>query len=124
MLKFLLIGLGGFAGANLRYLLQLWTAQRWGAGFPYGTLIINVTGSFILGLFLALVTERLAVSPNWRFLIAVGLLGGYTTFSSFTVEALTLMEAGRWLPAFGYLAGNVAGGLLFAFLGMALARAL
>ena len=108
----------------LRYLLQLWTAQRWGAGFPYGTLIINVTGSFILGLFTTLVTERVVASPNWRFLIAVGLLGGYTTFSSFTVEALTLVQTGRWVAGSLYVAGNVLLGLLFAFAGIALARTL
>ena len=122
MTKFLLIGLGGFVGANLRYLVQQWAAVRWGANFPYGTLIANVTGSFILGLFLTLVTERISVSPNWRYLIAVGVLGGYTTFSSFTYEALNLAETGRWLPAFLYTVGNVALGLAFALLGIALAR--
>ena len=95
-----------------------------GASFPYGTMIINVSGSFILGFFITLVTERVAVSPNWRFLIAVGLLGGYTTFSSFTVETLALAQAGRWVPALLYLMGNVGLGLVFAFLGIALARAL
>jgi fluoride exporter len=124
MLKYLLIGIGGFAGANLRYLIQTWIAERWGASFPYGTLFINVTGSFILGFFIMLVTDRVVASPNWRFLIAVGLLGGYTTFSSFTVETLNLAQAGRWLPAGLYLAGNVVLGLVFAFLGMVLARAL
>ena len=124
MTRFLLIGLGGLVGANARYWLQQWAANRWGAAFPYGTLIINVSGSFILGFFIALVTERIAVSPNWRYLIAVGLLGGYTTFSSFTVETLTLAGSGRWLPALLYLGGNVGLGLIFAYLGMALARAL
>ncbi len=124
MAKFLLIGMGGFVGANLRYLLQLWTAARWGPSFPYGTLIINVSGSFVLGFFIALTTERIAASPNWRYLVAVGLLGGYTTFSSFTVETLTLAQAGRWLPALLYLFGNVGLGLLAALVGMTLARAL
>jgi fluoride exporter len=124
MLKYLLIGLGGFAGANLRYWFQTWAAERWGASFPYGTLLINVTGSFVLGFFVTLVTERIIASPNWRFLIAVGLLGGYTTFSSFTVETLALAQAGRWLPASFYLFGNVLGGLVAAFLGIILARAL
>lgn len=124
MADWLWIGIGGFVGANLRYLLQKWAAARWGASFPYGTLIINVTGSFILGLFITLVTERLVVAPNWRFAIAVGLLGGYTTFSSFTVETLALVQTGRWLAAGLYLAGNVLLGLVFAFLGMVLARAL
>ncbi len=124
MARFILIGLGGLVGANVRYWLQQWAANRWGPAFPYGTLIINVSGSFILGFFIALVTDRIAVSPNWRYLIAVGLLGGYTTFSSFTVETLTLVGSGRLLPALLYLGGNVGLGLIFAYLGMALARAL
>jgi len=124
MLKYLLIGLSAFVGADLRYLIQTWAAERWGASFPYGTLLINVTGSFLLGFFITLITERVVASPNWRYVIAVGLLGGYTTFSSFTVETLALAQAGRWLPASLYLLGNVGGGLICAFLGMILARAL
>ena len=124
MARFLLIGLGGLVGANVRYWLQVWTAGRWGSAFPYGTLIINVSGSFVLGFFITLVTSRATVSPNWRYFIAVGLLGGYTTFSSFTVETLTLAAGGRLLPALLYLCGNVGLGLVFAFLGMALARAI
>ena len=124
MTRILLIGMGGFVGANLRYLLQLWAVSHWGASFPYGTLIINVTGSFVLGFFLTLATEQIAASPNWRYLIAVGLLGGYTTFSSFTVETLALAQTGRWVPAVLYLGGNVGLGLLFAYLGIALAHAL
>lgn len=123
MLKFLLIGMGGFAGANLRYLLQLWTTTHWGLRFPYGTLIINVTGSFVLGFFLTLITERISVSPNWRYLIAIGLLGGYTTFSSFTVEAIGLLESGRWAAGLTYVGGSVILALLAAFAGVALARA-
>jgi fluoride exporter len=122
-MKPLWIGAGAFLGANLRYLLQTWTANRWGADFPYGTLIINVTGSLILGFFITLVTQRLAVSPEWRLFVAVGLLGGFTTFSSFSVEALNLMQTGRWLPAALYMAGNVGLGVLGAYLGVILARA-
>ncbi len=124
MSEFFWIGIGGFVGANLRYLLQKWTAEQWGASFPYGTLLINVTGSFILGLFITLVTERVAVAPHWRAGIAVGLLGGYTTFSSFTVETLSLIQGGRWLSAGLYLGGNVVLGLVFAFAGIIMARAL
>jgi fluoride exporter len=122
-MKPLWIGAGAFLGANLRYLLQTWTANRWGADFPYGTLIINVTGSLILGFFITLVTQRVAVSPEWRLFVAVGLLGGFTTFSSFSVETLYLLQSGRWLPAALYMAGNVCLGLLAAYLGVILARA-
>ncbi len=85
-MKYLILGLGGFIGVNLRYLLQTWAAGRWGPDFPYGTLLINVVGSFLLAVFVTLATTRLIVSPNLRLFVAVGLLGGFTTFSSFTVE--------------------------------------
>lgn len=124
MVEFLWIGIGGFLGVNLRYWLQAWAAGRWGTSFPYGTLIINVTGSLLLGFFLTLVTQRVVAPANWRLFMAVGLLGGYTTFSAFSVEALNLLQAGRWAAAAAYLFGNVFLGLAGAFLGMILARAL
>ncbi len=124
MLKYLLIGLGAFIGANARYALQTWVAARWGADFPYGTLIINISGSLILGFFVTLVTQRVAVPTEWRVFVTVGLLGGFTTFSSFSVETLNLVQMGRWLPALLYLTGNVVLGLIGAYLGMILARAI
>ena len=84
--KYLIIGLGGFLGANLRYLVGGWAAEKWGASFPFGTLLINVSGSFVLGLFLAAVTGRLSIDPHWRLFFAIGFLGAYTTFSSYTYE--------------------------------------
>jgi CrcB protein len=124
MLKTLLIGLGAFIGANARYALQTWAAARWGADFPYGTLIINVAGSLILGFFVTLVTQRVAIPAEWRVFVTVGLLGGFTTFSSFSVETLNLVQMSRWLPALLYLAGNVVLGIIGAYLGMILARAI
>ena len=124
MIEFLWIGIGGFVGVNLRYLLQNWAASRWGATFPYGTLIINVTGSLLLGFFVTLVTQRVVAPAHWRVFISVGLLGGFTTFSAFSVETLNLLQAGRWVSAGAYLFGNVLLGLAGAFLGMILARAL
>ena len=124
MMKPLWIGAGAFLGANLRYFLQTWTANRWGPGFPYGTLIINVSGSFILGFFITLVTQRVLVSAEWRAFVAVGLLGGFTTFSSFSVETLNLLQTGRWLAAAANLGGNVCLGLVGAYLGVILARAI
>jgi fluoride exporter len=122
-MKSLWIGVGAFLGANLRYLLQTWATNRWGPGFPYGTLVINVSGSLALGFFITLATQRMAVSPEWRAFVTVGLLGGFTTFSSFSVETLNLMQTGRWLPAALYVAGNVCLGVLGAYLGVILARA-
>jgi fluoride exporter len=123
-MRLLWIGAGAFLGANLRYLLQTWTASRWDPDFPYGTLIINVSGSLILGFFITFATQRVAVSPEWRLFIAVGLLGGYTTFSSFSVETLNMLQMGRLLPAMLYMTGNVALGLAAAYLGIVVARAL
>jgi CrcB protein len=123
LLKLFWIGLGGFCGANLRYMVQTWSADRWGSSFPYGTLIANVTGILILGFIVTLATQRVALSPNWRLFLTVGLLGGYTTFSSFTVETLNMMETGRWTASGVYLVGSVLLGLAGAYLGIVLARA-
>jgi CrcB protein len=86
-LPILAISLGGILGANTRYFLTLYIAERLGTAFPYGTLFINVTGSLIIGFFLTFVTERLTVDPLWRLFFATGFLGAYTTFSSYTFEA-------------------------------------
>ena len=124
MTSVIAIGLGAFIGANLRYWLQVALAARWGANFPYGTLLINITGSFALGLFVTLITTRWAASPHLYLFVAVGLLGGYTTFSSFTVETLVLLQSGRAWPGVLYLLGNVVIGLLAALGGIILARSL
>ena len=120
----LVIGLGAFIGANLRYLVQTWMAARFGPDWPAGTLVVNVTGSFVLALFVTLATTRLVVSPNLRLFIAVGLLGGYTTFSSYMVETLNLVQAGRWLPMAFYFLGNIGLGLIATIAGVIAARAL
>jgi fluoride exporter len=92
---FLWISLGAVAGANLRYWLSSLLA-RVTAEFPLGTLAINVTGSFVLGFFMAWTTERVLADPRWRLLIAVGFCGGYTTYSSFAYETFALIEKGQW----------------------------
>jgi CrcB protein len=122
--EYVWVGLGGFLGANARYALGMWVVGRLGSGFPFQTLIINVSGSFAIGVLLVLLTERLVVDPAWRLLLVVGFLGGYTTFSSYTFEALALVEAGEWLAALGYVVGSNGLGLLATALGMLLARAL
>jgi CrcB protein len=100
---FLAISLGAVVGANLRYWMSR-GALRWlGPVFPYGTLIINVLGSFVLGFFLIWTTERVTVDPRWRLLIAVGFCGGYTTFSSYAYESMSFLQQGQW----GLLAVNV-----------------
>ena len=79
---FLIISLGAILGANARYWLGGWAAEKFGPSFPYGTLIINVTGSLMLGFFMTLITDRFIVDPRWRLLVAIGFLGAYTTFST------------------------------------------
>jgi CrcB protein len=119
---FLWISVGAIAGANLRYLLSRWAARLISTSFPYGTLLINVTGSFLLGLFLAWTTERVLADPRWRLLIAIGFCGSYTTFSSYAFESVAYFEQGHWwLLATNFLSNNVLA-LLAVLAGAALAR--
>lgn len=123
MKEMLWIGVGGFAGANARYLLGTWIAERLGAGFPYGTFVINITGSFALGLLVALI-EGHGLSPVVRLSLAIGFLGAYTTFSTFTFETLRLIENGNALLAVTNAVGSLGVGLLAGLLGILLGRAL
>lgn len=120
----LAIAVGAAIGANLRYSLSLWAAQRWGASFPYGTLLVNVIGSFVIGFVLVLATTRLSLSEPMRLLIVTGLLGGFTTFSSLSFEAYTLITNGSWQAAGIYLAGSFGLGMIGVFLGAGMARLL
>ena len=124
MLDFLAISRGAIAGANLRYWMSRYAVRLLGPVFPYGTLAINVLGSFILGFFLVWTTERTIVDPRWRLLIAVGFCGGFTTFSSYAYETMTYFEQGQW----GLLTANFVSNNLLAYAGilagMALARVL
>jgi fluoride exporter len=118
----LAIGLGAAVGANLRYGLSIWAAQQWGTTFPYGTMLINVLGSCAIGLVMVLLTTRLAVGALWRPLIVTGLLGGFTTFSTFSYETYGLLVAGSWLAAGLNILGSVGLGMVGVFLGAGLAR--
>ena len=91
------IALGAVVGASARYFLSGFVARNFSTTFPYGTLVINLTGSFVLGFFLIYSTERVLVDPRWRLLVAVGFCGSYTTFSSYAFESFALMEQGQWL---------------------------
>ena len=82
MANIFIIGIGGFLGAISRYGVALWIGQRWGRNFPLGTFLINISGSFLIGLLMSLFTERFMVNPQWRLLFVVGFLGAYTTFST------------------------------------------
>jgi fluoride exporter len=94
---YLWVALGAVVGACLRFGLSRLVAKYLSADFPYGTLIINVTGSLVLGFFMIWTTERVLADLRWRWLIAIGFCGGYTTFSSFAFESMALFEEGRYL---------------------------
>lgn len=98
-LSYLIVGAGGFIGAIARYALAAWIGQRWGRSFPLGTFVINVSGSFLIGLLMYLSAEKLMINPQWRLLLVVGFLGAYTTFSTFEYETGRLFADGEWLIA-------------------------
>ncbi len=120
---FFLVGSGGFLGANVRYWLGGWIQARLGPAFPWQTLIINVTGSIIMGLFMGLMVSE-NWQPNWRLFFAVGILGGYTTFSTFSYEAITLIAERSYTYAFSYIFGSALLSVIGAWLGIVSARAL
>lgn len=96
-MNYLWIALGAVVGASARYFLSGLIARGFATTFPYGTLLINITGSLVLGFFLVFSTERVLLDPRWRLLVAVGFCGSYTTFSSYAFESFALMEQGQWL---------------------------
>jgi fluoride exporter len=121
-MPFVVIAAGGVLGANARYLVGLWAAERFGTMFPFGTLVVNVSGSLLIGFILALLSERFAINPLWRLFFATGFLGAYTTFSAYTWEAAELLRGGAWMLALVYLVGSVVAGMLGVLAGMALAE--
>ncbi len=121
-MRFLLIALFGALGTLARYGLQGIVQIRIGSTFPYGTLLVNLTGCFLLGLVGQLTLNRIIVPPEWRMAIAVGFFGGYTTFSSFGWETAKMFEAGEWLRASSYVAASVVFGLLLSVAGIRLAN--
>jgi CrcB protein len=118
------ISIGAIIGANARWIISRYAAKVLGPVFPYGTLLINVSGSFIVGFFMIWATERVLLDPRWRLLIVVGFCGAFTTFSSFAFETMAYFEQGQWaLMSANFLSNNVLC-LGAALAGMALARAL
>jgi len=99
METFIIIGVAGFIGANVRYLIGTWAAAQFGTGFPWGTLLINATGSTLLAMFLAWAGSRTGLDPRIRLFIAVGFFGAYTTFSTYANDSASLINSGMWLTA-------------------------
>jgi CrcB protein len=123
-LTLLVIGVGGVIGANARWKIGEWADQRTTGDFPWGTLLINLSGSLILGAFLTVVTERVAGRPLTRLLIATGMLGAYTTFSTFAYEVVRLVQHGDLLIAVAYVASSLVLGLAAVWAGIVSARSI
>lgn len=119
----LIVAAGGAVGAGLRHLTGV-AAMRWlGAGFPWGTLTVNILGCFLMGVFIELLAGRIQGSTELRLLIATGLLGGFTTFSAFSLDVAVLWERGEAGHAALYVAASVVFSILALFAGLALVRA-
>jgi CrcB protein len=99
MEKYIMVGVGGFLGAIARFWLAGLIYEKMGTRFPYGTFIVNISGSFLLGFFVTVLTERTQLSPIWRYLIPIGFIGGYTTFSTFEWETLAALRDGQMIIA-------------------------
>ena len=121
-MRILLIAIFGAVGTLARYGLQGIVQVRAGGAFPYGTLLINLTGCFLLGLIGQFTLNRMLISPDWRVAITVGFFGGYTTFSSFGWETAKMLEDGEWLRATTYVAASVFVGLFLSIAGIRLAN--
>lgn len=120
----LLVALGGAVGSVLRYLSGLVCARLMGTGFPWGTLFVNVTGSFLIGVFSEIIARRWGASPELRLFLVTGVLGGYTTFSAFSLDAAMLAEQGQWPSAIVYIAASLVLSGLGVVAGLALMRAI
>lgn len=121
-MKLFLIAVFGAIGTLARYGLQGVVQFRAGGAFPYGTLAVNLTGCFFLGLIGQFTLNRIVVPPDWRIAIAVGFFGGYTTFSSFGWETAKMLEDGEWLRAVTYVTASVVVGLFLSVAGIRLAN--
>lgn len=122
MERALLITLGGAIGTLLRYVISLMAARWLGAEFPYGTLIVNVSGSFIIGVVQQLGTEPLTIPDSTRLFLTTGMMGGLTTYSAFSYETARLMESGLWSQAWINIAVTTVICLSVCFLGMGVGR--
>lgn len=124
MYHFLLVAAGGALGSGLRHLTNLAALRLLGPGFPWGTLTVNLVGGFLMGVFVELLARRLGGSAELRLFVATGILGGYTTFSAFSLDFAVLYERGALAQAFGYVAASVVFSIAALFLGMWLAKSL
>jgi len=120
--KYMVVGIGGFIGAIARFWLGAYISNRMGTRFPYGTFVINCTGSFLIGFILTLLADRTHWSPNWRYLIPVGFIGAYTTFSTFEYETFRSIQDGELFMAGLNVALSVVVGFICVWLGTVAGR--
>ncbi len=121
MKMILAVGLGSFLGGISRYLITLLIQNKFLSTFPYGTLFVNISGCFLIGVVYAL-SDKGNVSPVWRLFLATGVMGGYTTFSSFSNETVSMLRDAEYLPAFSYVAFSILLGLTATFAGISLIK--
>jgi fluoride exporter len=116
------IALGAIPGALCRYYLTRWCMQWFGAGFPFGTFIINLSGALVMGFFATFTMEKTIASPDLRALVAIGFLGAYTTFSTYALDTANLLHSGQWVKSLIYWGGSAVLGVVCLELGSAMAR--
>ena len=124
MYNLVLVAIGGAVGSSLRHLVNVAAMRLVGANFPWGTLAINVAGSFAMGIFIEMLGRRFNASNELRLFVATGILGGFTTFSAFSLDFAVLWERGALVSALSYAIASVVGSILALFLGLWLARSL
>lgn len=124
MFQVLLVAFGGAIGSVLRYYVGVWSLRLAGPTFPWGTLTVNVVGSFVIGLFAEMIVRKFGGSVELRLLLMTGILGGFTTFSSFSLDTLALIERGSIGVAALYVVVSVGVSLVMVFAGLSVARAL
>ncbi|AYD01347.1 fluoride efflux transporter CrcB [Neorhizobium sp. NCHU2750] len=124
MLNLLIVAFGGALGSVCRYLVGIWTLRRFGPVFPWGTLTVNVVGAFAIGLLTEVIARRFNASIELRLLLVTGVLGGFTTWSSFTLDAMALFERGAVMASATYVLGSLVLSFAAVFAGLALGRAM
>jgi CrcB protein len=124
MIQILLVAIGGAIGSVARYLTGQLTFRLFGPNFPWGTLTVNVIGSLAIGIFAELIARKFSATPELRLLLITGFLGGFTTFSAFSLDVAVLIERGSTLSAFIYLIASMLISLLAVFAGLAIVRAI
>jgi fluoride exporter len=120
--EILAVSIGGALGTLLRYSLGGWLAERWGPSFPWHTFAVNVGGAFLLGLLMALSVDRGLLGPAWRLFAGVGVLGGFTTFSTLSYESVALMERGLTIAGLGNMFGSAVAGIVAVIAGLIVGR--